>query len=127
MLARVRRFLAPRPPGPVAGGLAWNDLYPARPPAGVLQRAYPAPRAVPASTASVILAAANPARRTLSVYNASTATLYLATGSFASPASYAVAIAPGGLWTTTEPGQWIGDVAGVWSAVDGSAQVTETT
>lgn len=59
------------------------------------------------------------------VYNDSTATLYLLFGAGASTTNYTVQIGPGGYYEfPCANGMYCGEVDGVWSAVNGSARVT---
>lgn len=128
MLGRLRRAIEPpRPDVAVTGGLPWGDLYPSRAGVGLRQRVYRPTVVVASSTSSQLLAAANPARRSLEIYNASTALLYITLGPVASTIGYQTQVAAGGLYVVDEPGQYLGEVSGVWAAANGSAQVTETT
>jgi len=79
---------------------------------------------VAAATSSVVLAAASGNnRKGISVFNDSTATLYLAKGDSASTTLYTVQIAPGGFYEC--PYGYSGPLSGIWSAVNGSAKITE--
>jgi hypothetical protein len=93
---------------------------------------------VPSSTGAVELAGANPDRRGLSVYNASTAVLYLKYGSGASSSSYTVAVPASALYELPPVGPvyasgevvggcYAGQVTGAWASENGSAKVTEVT
>jgi len=89
---------------------------------------YHAPRptiaSVDASVSSVVLAAASGNnRKGVSVFNDSTATLYLAKGETASTALYTVKVAAGGFYEC--PYGYSGPLSGVWSSATGSAKVTE--
>jgi hypothetical protein len=89
-----------------------------------------APNAVTAnvasSIASVVIRAAQVARRGLIVFNDSTSRLYLKYGAGASPTSFTVRIEPEGYWElpyNAEP--YTGLVEGIWEAANGFARVTE--
>jgi len=130
MLDRLRRAIAPsaRPASSPQGGLPWSDLYPTLPRVGIRTRSYRPTIVVGSSLSSQLLAAANPSRRSLEIYNASTAVLFVTHGPIASSdGGYQAQVAASGLYVIDEPGAYLGDVSGVWAAVNGSAQVTETT
>jgi hypothetical protein len=126
VIGRILRAIAPPPPEPTAGGLPWSDVYPTRGGVGLRQRTYQPLRSIAASTSSVQLAAANAARRSLVIYNDSTADLYLAHGPAASTSGYTYKLAGGATYVLEEPGCYQGDVSGVWSAANGAARLTET-
>lgn len=129
MLTRLRRALSPPTnpaPGPGFGGLPWDDLYGARPAAGTAVRTNRPIVSIASSAQSVMLAPANPARRSLEIFNDSTAVLSVAFGPVASALLPTQRIAPGGALVLEEPGVYQGDVAGVWASVNGSARITET-
>jgi hypothetical protein len=123
---RLAELLVP-PPIESAGGIPFSDLYPSRGGTGLRQRSYAPVRSVASSTNSVAIADANPARRSLSIVNDSTADLYLSHGPLASPSGYTVKLGPGATYALEEPGIYRGELAGAWSAVNGSARVTEGT
>lgn len=78
-----------------------------------------------ASSATVVtLAARNGGRRTLSIFNESTAILYLKYGSAASLTDYTVQVSAGAFYETPQPG-YRGIVTGIWASANGFAQVTE--
>jgi hypothetical protein len=110
-----------------AGGLPFEQLYPAHRATGILQSSYAPPRAVAATLVSTILAPANPARRSLTIVNDGTANLYVNRAGFASTSSFAVKLSAGATFVLEPPDAYAGDVAGVWDAVNGSARITETT
>jgi hypothetical protein len=122
-----RLLLALDPPPEEPAGLAWGAIYPTRPvPRSLARPAFYPVRSVPAvASGSIVIAPANPARRSLTIVNASTATLYLAHGPAASTVAYTVAVGPGATYILEEPSIYQGDLAGIWSAANGSAQVTE--
>lgn len=81
---------------------------------------------VPSSATSVTLAAANPNRRGLLIYNDSTSVLFVKLGAAASSSSYTVQVAANGYYELPQP-IYIGIVDGVWAAANGNARVTELT
>jgi hypothetical protein len=115
----------PVDPSP-AGGLPWADLYPTTAGAGIRRPTYRPPYSVPASLTSTILAAANPARSGVQITNDSTASLFIGLGPVVSSVSYTAKVGPGGLYVIGKPGPYLGDLSGVWSAINGSARITET-
>ena len=78
------------------------------------------------TTSSTIL---NPiaSRSGASVYNSSTATLYIKTGPGASSTSFTVALLPNAYWElpTSTHGVYNGIITGVWSSANGTAYITE--
>ena len=78
---------------------------------------------VAASATSVSLLAGNAARAGFSVWNSSTAILYLDYDAAATAADYAVRIDPGGYFES--PVAFTGQVSAIWSAANGSALVRE--
>lgn len=83
------------------------------------------PANVAASAASVVLLAANAARKGAVIYNDSTATLYvLLAASAASPSAFTEQLAPGES-LVLERGDYAGEIRGIWTAAAGYARVTE--
>jgi hypothetical protein len=84
---------------------------------------------VAASVTSVTVLAANASRLGATVFNDSTATLYLAfSASAASTTAYTVQLAAGGYYELPNSGlAYVGAMTGIWSAANGSARVTELT
>lgn len=80
---------------------------------------------VASSTTSVSLLAINTSRKGATVWNASTATLYLDLDAAASLTDYAARLDPGGYYEV--PYGFTGAIAGIWSAVNGNALVREFT
>lgn len=78
------------------------------------------------SASSVTLLAANANRVAYSVYNDSTAILYLLedNSAAASSSNYTWQIAPGGGWINDE---YTGKVVGIWASATGNARITERT
>lgn len=95
-----------------------------------------APTVVAAATSATTLAAGNDARVYLSVFNDSTAILYLLWGSGTpSATNFTIKIPAQGFYELptgpTTSGNlttvWVGAIRGVWAAVNGNAYVTEAT
>ncbi len=78
---------------------------------------------ISSTTGSTLFVGANLSRKMLVIMNDSTASLYVKLGTSATTASFTYKIAAGAY---IEMGSgWIGDISGFWSAVNGSALVTE--
>lgn len=76
------------------------------------------------SASNQTLAAANAFRQAASVYNDSTAALYLKLGATASATSFSVLIPPGGYYEV--PAGYVGQIDGVWASdASGAARITE--
>lgn len=80
---------------------------------------------VPSSATSVPILAANTGRKGATVWNASTATLYLDVDGVVTATDYAIKLDPGGYYEV--PYGFQGALSGIWSAVNGSALVREYT
>lgn len=80
---------------------------------------------VSGSASSVNLLASNANRDGATIYNDSTAVLYVKLGSTASTSSFTVKVAAGGYYEL--PFGYTGTIDGIWSAANGSARVTEFT
>jgi hypothetical protein len=78
---------------------------------------------VNASVSSTTVLASNSSRRGATVYNDSTAILYLKLGSGSSSTSFAVRMSGGGYYEV--PFGYTGIITGTWSSATGSARVTE--
>lgn len=78
---------------------------------------------VASSTTAASLLAANPVRSGFSIWNASTATLFIDYGATVTTTAYAVRIDPAGYFES--PFGFTGQISGVWSAANGSALVRE--
>lgn len=75
--------------------------------------------AVPANIANaVVLVAVNANRKTLTLLNRSTGTVYLEKGAAPTATVHAVAIAPGGYYEEPQP-VFTGEFQGLWSAAGG--------
>jgi hypothetical protein len=82
------------------------------------------PQRIAASATTEVLAAANGARRGLTVYNESNAVLYLALAPVATLTVYTIQVNPGAYYELPVP-VYRGIVSGIWSAANGAALVTE--
>jgi hypothetical protein len=78
---------------------------------------------VPASTTAGVLIAANPNRKMLSIQNISTATLYIDFDGAVTNTSYLTRLLANGYYEV--PINYRGAVHGVWSAVNGNAEIRE--
>jgi hypothetical protein len=83
------------------------------------------PARIAGSIASVVLAAANPARRGLTIFNEGAQTLNVALAPVASSTIYTLTLASGGLYTMAPDPFYRGIVSGIFSAATGAALVTE--
>lgn len=81
---------------------------------------------VAASATTVTIAAANARRVGLTIYNDSSAILYLKLGATASSSSYTVQMAGGSYYELPQP-CYPGVVDGVWASATGNARITEMT
>lgn len=79
---------------------------------------------VTSSASSTTVFAANGAARARTVYNDSTAVLYLKFGATASTTSYTVQVDAGGYYEFPLP-LYGGLVDGIWAAANGAARTTE--
>lgn len=79
---------------------------------------------IPAALTETVLAAANKNRQFFTICNASTATLYVKFGWGCTLYLYSVAVPPGWYYESPLP-IYQGVVSGVWTAVNGSAKVTQ--
>ena len=78
---------------------------------------------VASSITSVAILAANAARRGATIWNASTATLFMDLDAAASATDYAARLDPGGYYEV--PYNFTGAISGIWSAANGNALVRE--
>jgi hypothetical protein len=83
------------------------------------------PQRIASAAASTVLAPANPFRRGLTVFNESTATLFLALAPAASLTVYTVQVVAGAYYELQGMPLYRGIVSGIWSAANGAALVTE--
>lgn len=80
---------------------------------------------VAAATNSVELKAANRNRRGITIFNESTAYLYIKCGQAATTTDYTVRVDPNGYANFRGNPIYVGLITGTWSAATGAAQVTE--
>lgn len=80
---------------------------------------------VASSASSVQLFAANAGARGRTIFNDSTATLYVKFGTTASVTSYTVQMATNTYFTFPDNVLYAGRVDGIWSAANGFARLTE--
>jgi hypothetical protein len=83
------------------------------------------PTTVGASTNSVTILPANANRHGATIYNGSTANLYIEFGAVATSAAYVAPINAGGYYEV--PFGYTGQISGIWSAANGSAFIRELT
>lgn len=103
-----------------------GDLVPLYSSGGVLQpptSATATPTTVPSAIASTPILVANAARKGATVWNDSTATLYLDLDAEVSLINYAAKLGPGDYYEV--PFGFTGALAGIWSAANGNALVRE--
>ena len=105
---------------PITGAVAITGSITASPvaPSGTATTAR-----VPAAITATVLQAANADRKGITVFNDSTAPLFVKLGTNASPTDYTVKLYKDD--TYEAPFAWIGVVSGIWTAATGAAQVTE--
>ncbi len=83
---------------------------------------------VSGSASSVTLQASNASRLGLTIYNDSSATLYVKFGSSASATSFTVQLQAGEYWELQTSGcRYTGIVTGIWGSATGAARITELT
>lgn len=82
---------------------------------------------VASATSSTQLLAANTSRKGMSVFNESTATLYLAFAGSASITAYSVQIPTNAFFEMPASPTYTGAIFGIWSAANGNARLTEFT
>lgn len=80
---------------------------------------------VAGSASSVTLLAANASRLNASIYNDSTAILYIRCQATASTSNFTVKLFPEGYWEV--PKRYTGIIDGIWASATGNARVTEYT
>lgn len=80
---------------------------------------------VSAAITNTSILAANANRKGASIYNNSSANLYLAFGATAATTAFSVKVPPNNLYEFPNPPVWTGAVSGIWDAANGNAQVTE--
>ena len=99
------------------------DMPLTNPTTGQARSSTAASTTVASSATSVSLLAANANRQGATVWNSSTATLFLDFDSAATTADHALKVDPGGY--VEVPFGFTGAISGVWSAVNGNALVRE--
>lgn len=102
-----------------------NLIYGGARAAGLATPRYNRLTSVAASSSSVMLADANPARLALSIVNDGTGVLYIVHGPIASTLSYTKALGQAETYVI-EDDAYQGPIAGVWTSPNGSARITET-
>lgn len=85
----------------------------------------PSQTSVAGNVGNVTLLSANSNRLGATVFNDSTATLYLKLGTTASTSSFTVMMAPSGYYEV--PFNYTGQIDGIWSSGTGNARITELT
>lgn len=83
------------------------------------------PTSVAASITSVSLLAANSARKGTTIWNNSTANLYVELGAAASASAFTARVSAGGYYEV--PFTYTGAISAIWDAANGSALVREFT
>ncbi|MEH2261037.1 hypothetical protein [Nostoc sp.] len=83
------------------------------------------PTTVASSTTSGIILAANSNRKGATIWNDSTATLYLEFGATATTSAFTAKLSPSGYFEV--PFHYTGVISGIWSAANGNALVRELT
>lgn len=83
----------------------------------------PTQTSVAGSATTVAILVSNTARKGATIYNDSTAILYLKLGSTASTTSYSIQMAGGGYYEV--PFGYVGAIAGIWASATGNARITE--
>ncbi|MEH2287173.1 hypothetical protein [Nostoc sp.] len=83
------------------------------------------PTSVDAATTSNIILAANSNRVGATIWNNSTANLYIEFGATTTTSAFVAKISPGGYYEL--PFRYIGVISGIWDAANGKALVRELT
>ncbi|WP_375497043.1 hypothetical protein [uncultured Nostoc sp.] len=83
------------------------------------------PTTVPAATTSNTILAPNTNRIGMTIWNYSTANLYIEFGATASTSAFLARISPSGYYEL--PFRYTGVISGIWDAANGSALVRELT
>ena len=87
--------------------------------------ATPSQSSVAGNASSVSLLAANAARLGATIYNDSTANLYVRLGSTASSSNFTIKLAPNDYYEV--PFNYTGAINGIWDSATGNARITELT
>ncbi|MEH2461138.1 hypothetical protein [Nostoc sp.] len=80
---------------------------------------------VPSTTSNQVILAANPSRKGATIWNASTADLFVEFGQTATTSAFTAKINAGGYYEV--PFHYTGVISGLWSAANGNALVRELT
>lgn len=80
---------------------------------------------VNSSTSSVTLIAANTIRKSLTIFNNSTATLYVCFGTTATQASAKFPLTAGGFYEMPFNQVYTGVISGIWTSANGNASIYE--
>ena len=80
---------------------------------------------VSSSTTSVTILASNSNRQGATIWNNSTANLYIAFGATASTTAFLAKLSAGGYYEV--PFRYTGVISGIWDASNGNALITELT
>ncbi len=83
------------------------------------------PTTVASTTANQIILAANASRKGATIWNNSTANLFIEFGAAATTSAFTAELSPGGYYEI--PFKYTGAISGIWSAVNGNALVREFT
>ncbi|MBE9210506.1 hypothetical protein IQ244_29190 [Nostoc sp. LEGE 06077] len=83
------------------------------------------PSSVSSSTTSITILASNSSRKGGTIWNKSTANLYIEFGATASTSAFVAILAAGGYYEI--PFYYTGAISGIWDAVNGNALVRELT
>jgi hypothetical protein len=124
-LTAIQGFVDGLEAGQAAANLLLTDIKTNTGAAGAAPTTTATVTSVAAAVASTQILAANAARRGASLYNDSTAELKLKLGTGASATSFSVDMLPGSYFEV--PFGYTGVLHGIWTAVNGSARVTELT
>lgn len=100
-----------------------NDMPISGPGDSIQQSSSVVSSTVPSSTTAVVLVAANPNRKSLSIQNAGTATLFIDFDGSVTATSYQARLASQAYFEP--PTNYTGAVHGIWSAVNGAAEIRE--
>jgi len=89
-----------------------------------IQPAKPTIKQQASATATAIFLPENAGRKALSIYNDSTAVLYVAFGPSASSTNYTVQLSSGAYYEAPWP-CYTGVLSGIWASANGYAYITE--
>jgi len=83
------------------------------------------PNSIPSSATTVVLIAANASRKSLTIFNNSTAILYVCFGATATQAGAKVPIGAGGFYEMPFNQIYTGVISGIWASANGNASIYE--